>query len=105
MENLEGLANGEIPEKADLNGEISRNEQRRQNHCRRDDWIHVDCLRRRLHEPSSVTDLFGSVSGGDGDRKKDEPVKPKQTRATKIIFRDIDIISQGGKKVKEELWK
>ena len=32
-------------------------------------------------------------------------MKPKQTRATKIIVRDIDIISQGGKKVKEDNMK
>lgn len=99
------MDSGETLEKADLNGEISRNEQRRQNHCRRDDRIDICDIRRRLHEPSSATDLFGSVYGGDGDRKKDGPVMPEQTRATKIIFRDIDIISQGGKKVKEELWK
>ena len=68
MENSEGLDSGGTPEKADLNGVISRNDQRRQNHCRRADRIYVNRLRRRLHEPSSATDLFGSVSGGDGDR-------------------------------------
>ena len=98
------MDSGETLEKADLNGEISRNEQRRQNHCRRANRIYVDCLRGRLHEPSSSVNFFDSVSGGDGDRKKDGPMMPKQTRA-KIKFRDIDIISQGGKKVKEDNMK
>ena len=62
-------------------GRKEEDDQRRQNHCRRADRIDICDIRRRLHEPSSATDLFGSVYGGDGDRKKDGPVMPEQTRA------------------------